>query len=238
MTAALVDYHGAFIPQIPEQLIRRFTKEGDLVIDPMCGSGTSLAVARSLGRDAVGCDISSAAVRAIRRTVVRPAAVGPGRARVVLGDMCEQRTLKAMHAQARDLGHHSASLVILHPPYFNIIRFSQMTGDLSQIDDVDDFLTKVSEVFQKTLKLVQNGGVIAVVIGDIYLRGAWYPLAFRVLDRLLSAESNVSLRGIVIKNMDNSRGKRKSGNLWRYRSLQNQTFVFSHEYILVFRTSA
>ena len=46
----LMDYHGAFIPQIPEQFITRFTQPGDLVIDPMCGSGTTLAVAKKLGQ--------------------------------------------------------------------------------------------------------------------------------------------------------------------------------------------
>lgn len=35
-------YHGNFIPQIPNQLIRRYTKENELVIDPFFGSGTTL----------------------------------------------------------------------------------------------------------------------------------------------------------------------------------------------------
>ena len=43
-------YHGNFIPQIPNQLIRRFTKENDLVLDVFLGSGTSLYECESLNR--------------------------------------------------------------------------------------------------------------------------------------------------------------------------------------------
>ena len=34
-------YHGNFIPQIPRQLILRYTKKGEIVFDPFVGSGTT-----------------------------------------------------------------------------------------------------------------------------------------------------------------------------------------------------
>lgn len=46
-----------------ERLILSCTHPGDRVIDPMCGSGTSLIVAERLGRDAVGIDSSPVAIR-------------------------------------------------------------------------------------------------------------------------------------------------------------------------------
>ena len=51
-------YLGKFPPQLAEALIRRHCPEGGLVLDPFCGSGTTLVEAVGLGRDAVGCDIS------------------------------------------------------------------------------------------------------------------------------------------------------------------------------------
>ena len=51
-------YHGNFIPQIPNQLIRRFTKENELVIDVFLGSGTSLYECESLNRKFIGLDIN------------------------------------------------------------------------------------------------------------------------------------------------------------------------------------
>ena len=51
-------YLGKFPPQLAEALIRRHCPDGGLVLDPFCGSGTTLVEAIGLGRDAVGCDIS------------------------------------------------------------------------------------------------------------------------------------------------------------------------------------
>lgn len=51
-------YHGNFIPQIPNQLIRRFTKENELVLDVFLGSGTTLYEFESLNRKFIGLDIN------------------------------------------------------------------------------------------------------------------------------------------------------------------------------------
>ena len=231
----LLDYHGAFVPQIPEQFIQRFTNAGDLVLDPMCGSGTTLAVARNLGRDSIGCDISKKAAVSIRESVVANRNLGSGRARIVQGDICLTETVSQVEKEIRKLGHRDASLLMLHPPYFNIIKFTELKSDLSQSVDIDDFLTRLALVFDRVTPLVKDSGVIAVVIGDIYYKSAWFPLAFRVLDLLMQPQRELSLRGIVVKNMANSRAKRRTSNLWRYRSFKNQTYLFSHEYILVLR---
>lgn len=52
-------YLGKFPPQLAEALIRRHSPAGGLVLDPFCGSGTTLVEAVGLGRDAAGCDISA-----------------------------------------------------------------------------------------------------------------------------------------------------------------------------------
>ena len=52
-------YLGKFPPQLAEALIRRHCPSGGLVLDPFCGSGTTLVEAVGLGRDAVGCDVSA-----------------------------------------------------------------------------------------------------------------------------------------------------------------------------------
>ena len=55
-------YPASFIPQIPAFLIELFSKEGDIVYDPFCGSGTTLLEAIRLKRRTIGCDINSLAV--------------------------------------------------------------------------------------------------------------------------------------------------------------------------------
>ena len=50
------DYHGNFVPQIPNQLFSRYTKKGDWILDPFMGSGTSIIEAQRMGRNFIGID--------------------------------------------------------------------------------------------------------------------------------------------------------------------------------------
>src|SRR6516225_8079602 len=52
------DYAGATPSWVIWQLLQRYTRESDLVVDPMCGSGTTLDVARDLKRRALGYDLT------------------------------------------------------------------------------------------------------------------------------------------------------------------------------------
>ena len=51
-----------FVPQIPKTVIEKFTKPKDLVLDPFCGSGTTLVEANLAGRDSIGLDTNPLAV--------------------------------------------------------------------------------------------------------------------------------------------------------------------------------
>lgn len=56
---ALHPYLGKFVPQLVEVFLRRLFSPGDCVLDPFCGSGTTLVEANAFGCDAIGCDISA-----------------------------------------------------------------------------------------------------------------------------------------------------------------------------------
>ena len=51
-------YHGNFVPQIPQQLISRYTKKNDLVFDPFLGSGTTAYECEKLSRNFIGIDLN------------------------------------------------------------------------------------------------------------------------------------------------------------------------------------
>lgn len=55
-------YPAKFIPQIPKSTIMKFTKEGEVVLDPFCGCGTTLVEAKLHNRKAIGVDLNPIAV--------------------------------------------------------------------------------------------------------------------------------------------------------------------------------
>lgn len=61
------NYHGNFVPQIPDQMIRRYTKKNGIVLDMFMGSGTTLFEAETLGRSYIGFDIMIASLLMYRK---------------------------------------------------------------------------------------------------------------------------------------------------------------------------
>jgi excisionase family DNA binding protein len=62
LTHGIHPYPAKFPPQIPARLIEILTHPGDVVLDPFCGSGTTLVEALRLGRDSVGTDVNPVAI--------------------------------------------------------------------------------------------------------------------------------------------------------------------------------
>jgi DNA modification methylase len=62
LTHGIHSYTAKFIPHMPRYFIEKYTKEGEIVLDPFAGSGTTLLEANLLGRNALGIDINPLAV--------------------------------------------------------------------------------------------------------------------------------------------------------------------------------
>ena len=89
------DYHGNFIPQIPDQLIRRFTKKGDVVLDTFLGSGTTLIECKRLGRSGIGIELSpKVADLAARRIRREPLSDAKAFTRVLAADSTKKESRK------------------------------------------------------------------------------------------------------------------------------------------------
>jgi hypothetical protein len=72
-----------------------------------------------------------------------------------------------------------------------------------------------------------------VVIGDKYAKGDWIPLGFQTMNDILGR--GFSLKSIIVKNFEDTSGKRNQKELWRYRSLVGGFYIFKHEYIFLFK---
>ncbi|MEM0157973.1 MAG: DNA methyltransferase [Thermoplasmataceae archaeon] len=223
-------YWGNFVPQIPFQLISRYTKPGDWVIDPFCGSGTTLIEAARLGRNSVGIDINPEMVNAAREALAEMPKGCPECKSLLFES--DSRLIDIDRIR-NDIGIEGFNLAILHPPYHNIIKFSGIDGDLSGARDTGQFMEWLGKSVDNVISAMLPNSFMGLVMGDMYRKGEVIPLGFMAMDALRS--KGLSLKGIIVKDIQNNRAKRNSEALWRYRAIRGDFYVFKHEYIFVFK---
>jgi len=227
--AHLAWYWGNFIPQIPHQLMLRYTKKGEWVLDPFVGSGTTLIECRRLGRNGIGIDINPEVVEKAKQLIEKE----PNRFNVttdiIVGDSVQIDFKKLL--EERNI--KKVQLIIMHPPYYDIIKFSSNPCDLSNAQTVSKFLEMFGKVVDNVTPVLEDNRYLAVVIGDKYSKGEWIPLGFYVMNEVMKREKFI-LKGIVVKNYEETRAKRNQKELWRYRALAGGFYIFKHEYILLF----
>jgi len=222
-------YWGNFIPQIPHQMMLRYTKKDEWVLDPFVGSGTTLIECRRLGRNSIGIELNKELVVKAKELVEKE----PNRFNVIsdiiIGDSTEIDFKEVLEKNRVN----KVQLLIMHPPYYDIIKFSKDPKDLSNAPTVEKFLEMFGKVLDNTYPLLQKNRYFAVVIGDKYSKGEWIPLGFYVMEEVL--KRGYKLKSIIVKNFEETRAKRNQKELWRYRALVGGFYVFKHEYILLFR---
>jgi hypothetical protein len=222
-------YWGNFIPQIPHQMMLRYTRRGDWVLDPFAGSGTTLIECRRMGRNGVGIELNPEVVERSRGLVEEEPNPRSASTEVFVGD---SRTVDI--AALLEKGKiNSVQLIILHPPYSDIIRFSDQEADLSGCKDTDAFLEMFGQVLDNVLPVLERGRYCALVAGDKYHKGQWIPLGFYCMNEVL--KRGLLLKSTIVKNFEDTRAKRDQKQLWRYRALVGGFYIFKHEYVFVFR---
>lgn len=222
-------YWGNFVPQIPRQLMIRYTKKGEWVLDPFLGSGTTLIECRRLRRNGVGVELNHEVADAARKLIDKEPNENGMKTNVLVGDSKE---IDYRSILARE-GIKSFQLAVLHPPYYDIIKFSNLKEDLSNSSSVKEFLSGFGEVIRNLTPYLDKGRFLVVVIGDKYQQGEWIPLGFYCMEEV--KKHDYCLKGIVVKNFEETRSKRNQKELWRYRALAGGFYIFKHEYILIFK---
>jgi len=225
-------YHGNFVPQIPNNLIRRYTAVGDIVLDMFMGSGTTLFECERLGRDFIGFDINQPIIDFVKAQMSAQTNV-----KYAIHN-CDVTDVKSVAANiCRDLaslGKNYVDFVLMHPPYLDIIKFTDRADDLSSISDAREFSGRFGDAVEGCLRFLAPRKYFALVVGDLYRNSEVLPLGFMLMEEV-KRRVGCKLKGIVVKDMVGNRAKIGQEALWKARALRGGYFLFKHEYVFVFR---
>lgn len=222
-------YWGNFVPQIPYQVITRYTKKGDWVLDTFSGSGTTLIECKRLGRNGIGIELNPKVAEDSKLLINSQKSEFNVLTQVIVGDSQKISTEEI----TKYIPNKKVQLIIMHPPYFDIIRFSKSKEDLSNADSLSSFLQMFGNVVKNVTDLLEKNRYLVLVIGDKYSKGEWIPLGFLTAIEII--KNGYTLKSIIVKNIENTLAKRNQEDLWRYRALVGGFNIFKHEYVMVFK---
>lgn len=226
------NYHGNFTPQVPDNLIRRYTEPGEIVMDLFMGSGTTLYECEVLNRNYIGYDINDEIISYVE---AKMDAFTPIKFAINKCDVTDTTSFDvATEISLNNMGKRKVDFLIVHPPYWDIIHFTEKPCDLSNTENLNAFINRFTLAMDNALKYLKSNRHFAIVVGDLYRDSAVVPLGFYLMYAIMKS-FRCKLKGIVIKDIVGNRAKLGSENLWRYKALKSDYFLFKHEYIFVFR---
>lgn len=226
------DYHGNYIPQIATQLFERFTKKNDVILDLFFGSGTSGIEALNMERRCIGVELKEDMVDYVSKKFTKRELVS--KMNIICADSASLSAKEKIEARLEIMGKKAAQFLVLHPPYDDIIKFSDKKEDLSNCATTEEFYELFKKVAKNGYDLLEKKRFAALIIGDKYANSRLVNLSFECQKRM--EELGFITKAVIVKNITgNEKAKGKQANLWRYRALAGGFYTFDHEYIIIFQ---
>lgn len=208
-------YEGATPSWVIWQLLQRYTRKNDLVVDPMCGSGTTLDVARDLDRRALGYDLA------------------PSREDIFRAD-----------ARALPLEDAKADFVFVDPPYSTHIDYSEDPACLGKLDALADgggaaYYDAMKSVIAEIDRVLKPGRYMGLYVSDSFRKrkGArasqsFAPIGFELFALLRERFTPVDIVSVVRQN-----AKLKRGN-WHKAAEEGNYFLRGFNYLFIMKKEA
>lgn len=88
----------------------------------------------------------------------------------------------------------------IHPPYWNLIRYSYRPGDLSSAPTYEEFLDRLEKSLKRCYDALNPGGRLAILIGDLHRDGRYIPVCRDVMN----LEGKIGqLRAVIVNQQNN-----------------------------------
>lgn len=149
-------YAGVTPALIIYNMLWRYTDPGDLVVDPMCGSGTTIDVCKEEKRRVIGYDIHST------------------REDIIKND-----------ARNIPLEHDSVDMVFIDSPYGDNIKYNEEPDNIGNISsESEEFYDELEKVMKESHRILKEGKVLGWLIGDQWVRKKFTPVGLKIYERL------------------------------------------------------
>jgi len=214
------DWRGNWAPEVVRNLILRYSKEKDHLLDCMIGGGTTAIEAKILNRHITCTDINNEALKRTEKALDFDSA-----------NKAKQRVQKADARNLAFIKNEEIDFALTHPPYADIIKYSEgkINEDLSNIHDLDKFCDEMEKVAGELYRVLRNGKYCAILIGDTRRNKMYQPLAYKVMERFL--QKGFKLKEDIIKMQHNC----KATGFWVDKSKELNFLLIMHEHLFVFQ---
>jgi len=196
-------YIGATPSYIIWNLLMRYTKPKDLVLDPMAGSGTTIDVAREIGRRALGYDINPLALK--RRDVFKS----------------DARTLP--------VEDEKIDFVFIDPPYSNHIKYSNEPNCIGQLNALEnEYYEAMESVIKEAHRVMKKDRYMALYVSDSYEKDyPFMPIGFKLFNLLEKYFLPVDIVSIKRYNKNLNKGH------WKTAAVEHNYFLRGFNYLFI-----
>ena len=191
--------HPAKFPEtLAQEFIEFFTKSGQVVFDPMVGTGSTLLACLRSGRSGFGLELNPAYAEIARELVDEE--------RELLGPPASELHVEVLTGDAADLQSFNLpqiDYVLTSPPYWDMLHargaetqqrrrdsseldvtYSDDPADLGNIADYDEFLDRLVQIYTDLKSYLRPRSYLTVILKNVKKKGTIYPLAWDVARNL------------------------------------------------------
>ena len=191
--------HPAKFPEtMAQEFIEFFTKQGETVLDPMAGTGSTLVAALRAGRNSYGIELNPKYAEIAEQIIEEE--------RASLGEQVQGLMSKVINGDASLVATYQLppiDYVLTSPPYWDMLRakgsetqkkrrasveldvhYSDDPNDLGNIDEYEIFLEKLVNIYKGLKPLLREKAYLTIIVKNVKKGGKIYPLAWDIAREL------------------------------------------------------
>jgi DNA modification methylase len=191
--------HPAKFPEtMAQEFIEFFTREGETVLDPMAGTGSTLVAALRAGRNSYGIELNPKYAQIAKQIIEEE--------RKTLGSSIENLKSEIVNGDATSAASYGFPIidyVLTSPPYWDMLRargagtqkkrrssgeldvhYSDDPNDMGNISDYEEFLSKLVRIYEGLKPLLREKAYLTIIVKNVKKGGKIYPLAWDIAREL------------------------------------------------------